>query len=171
MGLFLVEIGILLIAVVMLIWVLYTIVGTYYGAPWVPTPKKYLVNIFQTANLKPGEIFCDLGSGDGIVVKTAMKTFGVRGFGVEINPLLTTYANFRGVKTIRKNLFDVDLSRADVIYLYMGSEVGEKVANKLDKEGKKGVRVISRRFEIKSWRKNLLKKIPDGKNWTYFYRL
>src|SRR6516165_7518718 len=61
--------------------------------PYVPTPQKVVDEMLLLANLKPGDVLYDLGSGDGRIVITAAKDYGVRGIGVDINPERIAEAN------------------------------------------------------------------------------
>src|SRR3989338_11069432 len=54
-------------------------------APWVPARGRDLKRIFKLAALKPGQIFYDLGCGDGKAVFYAAKNFRVRAIGVEFS--------------------------------------------------------------------------------------
>jgi hypothetical protein len=166
------EIVILVAAIAVLVWVMYsTVIGGRLGAPYVATPDKTTENILKGADLKPGENFWDLGCGDGRVVKVAMKIYGVVGWGVEFNPILAALCLLKAIKVFWNKIENVDLSNADVVYMYLGPGIVDQVAEKLEKESTKQVRVISRRFEIKRWKNKLTKKIPDGNNWVYFYFL
>ena len=69
------------------------------GAPYVPSFKKELRLAFENLyKLSKNDFIIDLGSGDGVVLKTAAE-FGASGLGVEINPVLTYISRFR----LRKN--------------------------------------------------------------------
>ncbi len=54
-------------------------------APFVPCRKKELPRIFEVINLKDGEIFYDLGCGDGRVVFYAARNFPVKAIGIELS--------------------------------------------------------------------------------------
>ena len=58
------------------------------GAPYVPTSKKHIDEILKKANLKKDQVFMELGSGDGRIVRRAVQVYGVKGIGVDINSLL-----------------------------------------------------------------------------------
>ena len=112
------------------------------------------------ADLKPGEILFDLGAGDGRTVIMAAKTFGARGVGVELREDLakkamsTIHNNGLAdrVTIVNGNLFDVNLTSADVVFLYLTTSANEKIRPKLDSELKKGTRVVSHDYEIIGWK-------------------
>ncbi|MES0341538.1 MAG: hypothetical protein ABUK08_04405 [Candidatus Humimicrobiaceae bacterium] len=63
-----------------------------FGAPWVPTPYKIIKKMLKLAEVKPGDIVYDLGSGDGRVIIEAARSFGAKAVGIEIDPLRFIWA-------------------------------------------------------------------------------
>ncbi len=53
-------------------------------APWVPCRSKDLKRIFNLADLKPKEVFYDLGCGNGKTVIYANKNFQAKSIGIEL---------------------------------------------------------------------------------------
>jgi tRNA A58 N-methylase Trm61 len=112
------------------------------------------------AEIKPGEMLYDLGSGDGRVVIMAAQEFGARAVGVEMREDLAKQAMGRvtemrledRVKIVQGDMFKVDLSQADVITLYLTTSANDKVKPKLEAELKAGTRVVSHDYEILGWR-------------------
>ncbi|MGA9388782.1 MAG: class I SAM-dependent methyltransferase, partial [Candidatus Bathyarchaeia archaeon] len=49
-----------------------------------PTPPQVVQRMLNLAELKAGEVFFDLGCGDGRTVIMAAKDFGARAVGVEL---------------------------------------------------------------------------------------
>ena len=67
----------------------------FFGAPWVPSHKKDVKKAFtELYKLSEKDLLVDLGSGDGKVLKIASR-FGAKGYGIELNPLLTLVAKIR----------------------------------------------------------------------------
>jgi tRNA A58 N-methylase Trm61 len=116
--------------------------------------------MLRLAELKPGEVLFDLGAGDGRIVIMAAKTFGARGVGVELREDLAKKAmstiqdNQLGdrVTIVNGDMFGVNLTSADVVFLYLTTSANEKIRPKLEQELKKGVRVVSHDYEIIGWR-------------------
>ena len=48
---------------------------------FVPTPPEVVDKMLELAAVKKGDLVYDLGCGDGIIVVTAAKKYGVRAFG------------------------------------------------------------------------------------------
>ena len=128
-------------------------------APFVASPIQVVRRMLELAELKPGETFYDLGSGDGRTVIMAAKEFGAYAVGVELREDLVKKAlsNIQEsglqdrVKILHKDLFEVDLSQADVVFLYLTTSANEKVKPKLEAELKTGARVVSHDYEIVGW--------------------
>ena len=116
--------------------------------------------MLQLAQLKPGEVLFDLGAGDGRTVIMAAKTFGARGVGVELREDLAKKAlgtiHDNGltdrVTIVNGDMFNVNLTSADVVFLYLTTSANEKIRPKLETELKKGVRVVSHDYEIVGWK-------------------
>ena len=117
-------------------------------------------HMLEVAELKPGDVFFDLGSGDGRTVIMAAKTFGARAVGVEMREDLAKRAisviqdNGLGdrVTIVNGDMFKVDLTAADVVFLYLTTSANEKIKPKLETELKNGVRVVSHDYEIVGWK-------------------
>jgi tRNA A58 N-methylase Trm61 len=128
-------------------------------APFVPSPNSVVEYMLKLADLKAGEVLFDMGSGDGRTVIMAAKTFGARGVGIELREdlakkaLSTIHENGLEdrVTIMNSNMFDVNLSSADVVYLYLTTSANEKIRPKLESDLKKGARVVSHDYEIIGW--------------------
>ncbi|MDH7558502.1 MAG: methyltransferase domain-containing protein [Candidatus Bathyarchaeota archaeon] len=129
-------------------------------APYVPSPPQVIRQMLILAELKPGEVFFDLGAGDGRTVIMAAKDFGARAVGVELREDLVKKALSSiyeqglqdRVTIVNGDMFNVDLTSADVVFLYLTTSANEKVKPKLEAELKKGVRVVSHDYEIVGWK-------------------
>ena len=129
-------------------------------APFVPSPITVVQHMLKLADLKTGEVLFDLGAGDGRTVIMAAKTFGARAVGVELREdlakkaLSTIHDNGLAdrVTIVNGDMFNVNLTSADVVFLYLTTSANEKIRPKLDNELKKGVRVVSHDYEIVGWK-------------------
>jgi len=129
-------------------------------APYVPSPLPVVRQMLILAELKPGEVFFDLGAGDGRAVIMAAKDFGARAVGVElredlVKKALSSVYEFglqNRVTMVNGDMFKVDLTSADVVFLYLTTSANEKVKPKLEAELKHGVRVVSHDYEIVGWK-------------------
>jgi len=128
-------------------------------APFVPSPTCVVEYMLKLADLKSGEVLFDLGAGDGRTVIMAAKTFGARGVGIELREDLAKKAlgaiHENGlddrVTILNTDMFAVNLTSADVVYLYLTTSANEKVKPKLERDLKKGARVVSHDYEIVGW--------------------
>ena len=132
---------------------------TVFVAPWVPLEPHVVNQIMELAKIKPNDIFYDLGSGDGrLVIATA--TQGARAYGIEIDPFRVWYSRLciflfglsGRAKIIHKNIFNVDLSSADIVTIYLLQETNDKLFKKLTCELKPDTRVVSAAFTFPKWK-------------------
>jgi len=129
-------------------------------APFVPSPPQVIHQMLALAELKAGEVFFDLGAGDGRTVVMAVKEYGARAVGVELREDLvkkalgTVYEQGLQdrITIVNSDMFTVDLSSADVVFLYLTTSANEKIKPKLETELKHGVRVVSHDYEIVGWK-------------------
>jgi tRNA A58 N-methylase Trm61 len=129
-------------------------------APFVPSPQTVVEYMLKLADLKSGEVLFDMGSGDGRTVIMAAKTFCARGVGIELREDLAKKAmcnihenGLDGRVTIMNDdMFNVNLTSADVVYLYLTTSANEKIKPKLESDLKKGARIVSHDYEIIGWK-------------------
>lgn len=129
-------------------------------APFVATPTPVVRQMLILADLKPGEVLYDLGSGDGRAVIMAAKDFGATSVGVELRDDLAKRAldsiqklELEGKTNIlQMDIFTVNLSSANVVFLYLTTSANEKIKPKLETELKPGTRVVSHDYEILGWK-------------------
>lgn len=114
--------------------------SVFFGAPYVPSKKKYILRAFeQLYPLGPQDVMVDIGSGDGVVLRAAAEK-GARAIGYEINPLLVLISRglSRGNKKIAvrlANFWRVGLpAETTIVYLFSVSKDGRKAARKIQAE-------------------------------------
>jgi SAM-dependent methyltransferase len=137
---------------------------------YVPTPQPVVDRMLELADVRPGEVVYDLGCGDGRIPVTAAKKYGVRTWGFDINPVRVKESlenveknNVKNLVTIKlQDIFDLDLSKADVITLYLLPQLNVKLIPQLDKL-KPGCRIVSHDFNMEGVRpKRELTYTPPG---------
>jgi len=146
-----------------------------YIAPFVASPPQVIRRLLVLANLKPGEIFYDLGAGDGRTVTMAAQEFGARAVGIELREdlakkaLQTVYqlGLQDRVTIVHSNIFDVDISPADVVFLYLTTSANGKVKPKLEAELKPGARVVSHDYEIVGWKPTKVEEFCENPKLRY----
>lgn len=129
-------------------------------APFVASPTSVVRQMLILADLKPGDVLYDLGSGDGRAVIMAAQDFGATSVGIELRDDLTkkalTTINELGlnekVQIIQKDIFHVNLSSADVVFLYLTTSANERIKPKMESELKPGTRVVSHDYEVLGWK-------------------
>lgn len=150
----LIFLALLLVALIVLL-----LLPALSGQPWVPANKNRIHRALEKAELKPGEVLYDLGSGDGRVLIAAARDFGARAVGVEISPLLYAMAWIkvqsagvgRLVHLYWGSYYKTKLVDADVVYLYLTSRNANHLREKLGEELKTGARVVSVSADFEGW--------------------
>jgi SAM-dependent methyltransferase len=137
---------------------------------FVPTPQEVVDKMLEMADVRPGEVVYDLGCGDGRIPVTAAKKYGVNAWGFDINPVRVKESldnvernNVKKLVTIKlADVFELDLSKADVITLYLLPQLNVKLIPQLDKL-KPGCRIVSHDFDMEGVRpKRQITFTPSG---------
>ncbi len=134
-----------------------------------PSTRKIVDAMLKLANVKSGDIVYDLGCGDGRVVITAVKSFGATGVGIDIDPerIKEARENARKagvagkVEFRNEDLFQADISRANVVALYLYPWVNLKLRPKLLAELKPGTRVVSNLHDMGDWKAEKQIEVDD----------
>jgi len=123
---------------------------------YVPTPQAVVDKMLEMAEIKPGDVLYDLGCGDGRIVVTAAKRYGIKAVGFDIDParIKESLANVKSNKvehlvTIKQeDIFTLDLREANVVTLYLLPELNVKLMPQLA-QLKPGSRILSHDFSMR----------------------
>ncbi len=151
-------------------------------APYYPTPETVVEKMLQLGGLKAGEKMFDLGSGDGRVIVMAAQKFHADATGIELDQDLHKQSTERikklgldkTARIIRGDIMKQDLSPANMLTVYLLPSSNDKIRPMLEKQLKKGTRIVSHDFEFSGWTAEKVEHIEDdgeGRSHTlYLYR-
>ncbi len=152
-------------------------------APYYPTPDTVVLKMLQLGALKAGEKMFDLGSGDGRIVILAAQKFHAEAVGVELdNDLyrksmerIRSLGLERSARIVHGDLLAQNYSSADLVTVYLLPDaINNQVEPLLDRQLKKGARVVAHDFEFRNWKPEKVENIADdgeGRSRTlYLYR-
>ena len=127
---------------------------------YVPTPPEVVDEMLKLARVGKGDVLYDLGSGDGRIPVTAAKRFGIRAYGIDIDPQRIKEANENarknGVTSLvqfrQEDLFQAKFADATVVTLYLLPDLNVKLRPRLLAELKPGTRIVSHQFDMGTWK-------------------
>jgi tRNA G37 N-methylase Trm5 len=125
-------------------------------AIFVPSPQDVVEKMLELAKVKKEDLVVDLGCGDGRIPVTAAKKYGCKAIGYDIDEecVRLSVAKVKEnkvkdlVRIVHEDVFKVDLSRADVVTLYLLPQLNVKLIPQLEKM-KPGARIVSHAFDMK----------------------
>jgi precorrin-6B methylase 2 len=125
---------------------------------FVPTPQEVVDKMLEVAKVTKDDIVYDLGCGDGRIVCTAAKKYKCKAYGFDIDPQrikdsMATKAKLdediqKLVNFEKKDIFTLDLSKVNVVTLYLLPSLNVKLIPQL-KKMKAGSRIVSHDFDMK----------------------
>lgn len=123
-------------------------------APFVATKNSRIKEALKKSNLNKGDIFYELGSGDGRVVLEAAKMNAIS-TGIEQSWLRVLYSRYRAYKLnlksahfIHGNIFHRNYADADFIFIFLLPIGITKLEPKLKTELKPGTLVMTQSFHF-----------------------
>ncbi|MFA5270136.1 MAG: class I SAM-dependent methyltransferase [Patescibacteria group bacterium] len=159
------------------LWFISTLQSIAGGAPFISLSKKRAREAWAAVSLRPGEIVYELGCGDARHLIYACRQYMVTGIGIDISwwPLFWAWVRVnlsgmgRRVRLVWRNVHNVDLSNADVVYMYLGQKLSDSLRDKFRKELKPGSRIISAQFPLTDWYPATV--VGDQKHPIYIYQI
>jgi SAM-dependent methyltransferase len=133
-----------------------------------PTPDETVIEMLRLADIKPGDVLYDLGSGDGRISITAGQRYGIRAVGIEIDPKMVAVAreraqtaNVSGLVTFRNaDMFRTNIKEATVVTLYLSNKLNLLLRPKLLRELRPGTRIVSHDFHMGDWPPEQTVRVP-----------
>ena len=151
-------------------------------APYYPTPLSVVEKMLNLGALKSGEKHFDVGSGDGRIVMMAAGKFKADSTGVEFDADLFKQSSDsilkkgldKRARIIHGDAMKQDYVSADLLTVYLLPSSNDKLRPILEKQLKKGTRIVSHDFEFSGWTPEKVESIDDdgeGRSHTlYLYR-
>jgi predicted O-methyltransferase YrrM len=145
-------------------------------APYVGTPLRVMDRMLELANIKPGDTVYDLGCGDGRIVIAAALRYKAKAVGVEISPKLAAQATSAIEKAglsgrahiIQGDLLQADLTGADVVTIYLATQLNAELRPRLEKYLHAGARVVSHDYAVPGWKPTRVER-TEGKQGHVIY--
>jgi SAM-dependent methyltransferase len=138
-----------------------------FDVPYWPTPQPIVDKMLELAGVKSTDVVYDLGCGDARSLVTAARHYGARGVGFEIDAQLVRKARenvlSNGVGNLvqieQRDIFTLDLSDADVVFLFLLERVNQRLMPQLERM-RPGSRIVSHEFRIPGARPIKTIRIP-----------
>lgn len=138
-----------IISILLLLWQISNFISVFSGSLYVKSKRDVIKKALNMAQIGKSAVFYELGSGNGDVLIESSR-YCKKVVGYEISPyyyLLSILRTLRysNISVRYKNILDVDLRSADVIYCYLLPDLLKKIDfSKI----KSSVRIISIGFPI-----------------------
>jgi len=122
---------------------------------YVGTPYDVVSEMLHIAQVTKDDLVVDLGCGDARMLVLAAQKYGSRGIGYDIDPDMV-WASRRNVEKnnvadlvqiIQADIFTVDISKADVLLIYLLPEMNLKLIPQLESL-KPGSRLVFHNYEL-----------------------
>lgn len=144
--------------------------------PYVPTPQEAVEGMLDLAQVTDEDVVYDLGSGDGRIVLAAARR-GARAVGIDLDADLVersrASAREAGLESRATfhhgDIFEVDLSEATVVTMYLLPAVNLELRPKLLKELRPGARVVSHDFDMEDWKPD--KQVEVARRTLYLWTI
>jgi hypothetical protein len=151
--------------------------GTSAAYGYEGTPQSVIPAVIELARIAGDDVVYEPGCGDARVLIAAMKAGARRGLGVDIDPDLAevSYAAVRSAGLQDKveirwgNALAVDMSKATVVFLFMGEPFNLIIRPLLWKQLPVGARVVSNDFAMGDWKADRTVRVETpGRTYTLY---
>jgi len=151
--------------------------GTSAAYGYEGTPRAVVPAMIELARIRSDDVVYEPGCGDARVLIAAMKAGARRGIGVDIDPDLAevSYAAVKSagmqdeVEIRWGNALAVDMSKATVVFLFMGEAFNLVIRPLLWKQLPVGARVVSNDFAMGDWKPDRTVRVETpGRTYTLY---
>ena len=136
------------------------------------TPPEFVEQMLRFAAISEGDVLYDLGCGDGRIVVSAARKYGIRVLGVDIDPKRIDEARInarnQGVDNLAEfcvgDAKNFDVTGATVVTMYLETDGVFRLEERLRAQLRPGAKIISRTFKMYGWEpdRSETHTLPDG---------
>jgi hypothetical protein len=148
--------------------------GEWLDVIYVPTPHQVVKRMLEIANVGPGDIHYDLGSGDGRIAIASVKDFSAKkSVGIDLDPqrIKESLENLakadvgERVTFLNRNIFETDFSEGTIVSLYLLNRLNIKLRPTL-LDMRPGTRIVTQTFTMNEWEWDYMEKVAFEENGT-----
>jgi len=144
---------------------------------FIPMPEHAIDVLLQEVQVQDSDVIYDLGCGDGQVLITAAVRYGLRGVGIDIDPVRIQEARSKaeqaGVSdrvTFREaDLFESRFEDASIVILYLLPHLNLRLRPALFEQLKPGTRIVSIDFDMGDWQPEKTIKLDIEEETTLYF--
>ena len=159
--------------------------GSPIVCPYAQSSNDVIKKMLLLAKCKKDDIVVDLGSGDGSILINVALQFGSLCYGYDIDNVLNATAKKKSIdlgishliNIIENDILCVDVSKFDVIFMFLVPSCLEYLSLNNLQTCKKGTRIVCYKFPLpESWKSYLKETIetedvinPNNTSYVYLY--
>lgn len=125
---------------------------------YVGSPYDIVSEMLHMAQVKKGDLLADLGCGDARMLVLAAQKYGSKGIGYEIDPVMVIESRKNAernkvadlVKIIQQDIFTVNISKVDVLPIYLLPEMNLKLVPQFETL-KPGSRLVFHNYDLEGY--------------------
>ena len=139
--------------------------------PYLPSPTQVVDTALELVDLRRRDVLEDLGCGDGTVLLRVAERFGLFSVGFELDERLLRIAKKRIMESglshlislVKADLFQIDVSRFSLIYVYPFPSIIRRLSIKLSNECRRGTRILVHDYPLEGLIPLKSASVPSGK--------
>ena len=142
---------------------------------YVQSPPEVVEVMMDISDVGMGDYVIDLGTGDGRILIAAAKR-GATGHGIDLDPVRVKEAIQNAeqagvadnISFIEEDLFNSKLDHADVITMYLNSDVNLRLRPTL-LSLQPGTRIVSHNFDLGDWKPDRYQQVLRNNNGNFLF--
>ncbi|BAU11534.1 putative SAM-dependent methyltransferase [Leptolyngbya sp. NIES-3755] len=144
---------------------------------FIPMPELAIEVLLKELQVRDTDVIYDLGCGNGQVLVTAAVQSGIRGVGIDIDPVriqeARSNAEQAGVSdrlSFREaDLFESRFEEASIVILYLLPHLNLRLRPALFEQLKSGTRIVSIDFDMGDWQPEKTIKLDIEEETTLYF--
>jgi SAM-dependent methyltransferase len=157
-----------LMAAFVVVALVYMVSASRNSVHTVMSPRRVIPEVLEALDLPEQGVFYDLGCGDGRILAAVLaRRPRLYAVGMENNPVVLAAARLRLVGKARllgKGIMSVDVSDADRVFAYLGPALMAELEPKLERELRRGARLVSQQFPLPKRRPDAVVELKQGRS-------
>ena len=144
---------------------------------FLPTPQDAIDVLLDELQISESDVFYDLGCGDGQILLTATLKSGMRGVGIDIDPVRVRAARIKAeqagisdrLEFREQDLFESRFEEASIVFVYLLPHLNLKLRPALFQQLKPGTQIVSIDFDMGDWQPEKMIRLEIEEETTLYF--